>query len=252
MSLKHLIFFLIFSLGWGTFVSFGLVKPSQVGRRYFIYHGLGVVGLLSAAWIVAGDVFVSHDATRWFCFFLGAVSIFSFTAGLYPWVAWPNYVLATLCGLSVILLNFGGRRYAGNMILSSLMLGFSMAAMLLGHWYLVQPKLSIAELSRVCTVLILVIVVRFWVGTQGFYALLSGKSEVEFYRYLFSQSPGLFVLMRWTWGLLAPLILCYLIWGTVKIRSTQSATGILYVTVLTILTGETLSQYLMLYHGIVL
>ena len=51
---------------------------------------------------------------------------------------------------------------------------------------------------------------------------------------------------------MAPLILCILVWGTVKIRSTQSATGILYVIVLSILTGETLSQYLMLYHGLTL
>jgi hypothetical protein len=58
--------------------------------------------------------------------------------------------------------------------------------------------------------------------------------------------------MRWCWGLLGPLGLAYPIWATVKIRSTQSATGILYVAVLFIMTGEFLSLYLASQFGIAL
>jgi hypothetical protein len=139
---------------------------------------------------------------------------------------------------------------AANAALATSMLGFSMGAMLLGHWYLVQPKLAIDELGRLSLILIAAIVVRFLVGTAGVVHLLEGKSEADVYRYLMSGNPGVFVLMRWVWGLLAPLALCYFIWGTVKIRSTQSATGILYVVVLAVLTGEILGQYLTLFHGI--
>jgi hypothetical protein len=46
-------------------------------------------------------------------------------------------------------------------------------------------------------------------------------------------------------GLIGPLILAFLIWRTVKMRSTQSATGLLYVAVILVLFGELISKYLL-------
>lgn len=40
-------------------------------------------------------------------------------------------------------------------------------------------------------------------------------------------------------------MLAYLIWETAKIRSTQSATGILYVDFFTVIVGEVLAKYLL-------
>ena len=59
-----------------------------------------------------------------------------------------------------------------------------------------------------------------------------------------------FLLMRWAWGLIGPAVLGYFIWDTVKIRSTQSATGLLYVAVVFVIIGETMAQYLTLFFGI--
>jgi len=47
-----------------------------------------------------------------------------------------------------------------------------------------------------------------------------------------------------------PLALVYFIWDTVKIRSTQSATGILYIAVFLVLIGETFSRFLFLFTSI--
>jgi len=47
-------------------------------------------------------------------------------------------------------------------------------------------------------------------------------------------------------GLAGPALLSYLTWETAKIRSTQSATGILYVDFFTVVVGEVLSKYLLL------
>lgn len=124
--------------------------------------------------------------------------------------------------------------------------------MIVGHWYLVQPKLSIAELRRTTLIFIGLLFVRFAFGSYGLWTLTSGKGEMEIYRYLLGGYPGLFIVMRWFWGLVGPLVLCYFIWSTVRIRSTQSATGILYVAVVCVLAGEILSQYLALFHGIVM
>jgi len=57
-------------------------------------------------------------------------------------------------------------------------------------------------------------------------------------------SQGIFFWMRVGWGLLGPLVLYPMIWGTVRIRSTMAATGILYVAVVAVVIGEVLGTYL--------
>jgi len=51
---------------------------------------------------------------------------------------------------------------------------------------------------------------------------------------------------RVLFGLAGPAILSYLTWETAKIRSTQSATGILYVDFFTVVVGEVLAKYIVL------
>ena len=63
---------------------------------------------------------------------------------------------------------------------------------------------------------------------------------------------GVFVWMRLLFGLAGPLSLIVFIWKTVEIRSTQSATGILYVQLFLVLSGELLATYLRLTAGLAL
>jgi hypothetical protein len=44
--------------------------------------------------------------------------------------------------------------------------------------------------------------------------------------------------------LLGPLVLFPMVWGTVRIRSTMAATGILYVEVVAVVIGEVLGGWL--------
>jgi len=50
--------------------------------------------------------------------------------------------------------------------------------------------------------------------------------------------------MRALWGLFGPLFLFPMVWGTVRIRSTMAATGILYVDVVAVVIGEVLGGWL--------
>ena len=59
-------------------------------------------------------------------------------------------------------------------------------------------------------------------------------------------TSGAFVAQRILFGLVLPASLGYFTWKTILIRSTQSATGILYVVVFLTLVGEALSVYLSL------
>jgi len=61
---------------------------------------------------------------------------------------------------------------------------------------------------------------------------------------------GFFFWQRVGIGLVAPFIVALLMSRTVRIRSTQSATGLLYVAVIFILIGEMISRFLYVAAGI--
>ena len=257
VGIKQVIFDFFFYLSAGTFISFGVLRQNQLGRRYFIYHGLGIAFIILTSYFAVGRSFLDPEATYWMVASSFFITLFSVTVGGRNRTPLASFFLGVLSILGTIVLEVTTIHpyplhipMIINAGLSTLLLGFSMNAMLLGHWYLVQPKLSIKELKRICLVLVILIVLRFLFGTYGLYTLIQGKSEADVYKYLLSSSPGIFVLMRWCWGLLGPLVLAYPIWGTVKIRSTQSATGLLYIVVLFVITGEILSLYLAAFFGI--
>jgi hypothetical protein len=57
-----------------------------------------------------------------------------------------------------------------------------------------------------------------------------------------SQQWLLFLTLRWLAGLVSPLGLAWMTWQTLKIPNTQSATGILYATVILSFIGELTAQ----------
>jgi protein NrfD len=127
------------------------------------------------------------------------------------------------------------------------LLGSASTAMILGHWYLVLPSMEVAHLQHVVKLHIASLVVRAAVvGAAVFLATVSWQpGEPSFERYILSSS-GVFFWQRVLFGLAGPAVLAYLTWETAKIRSTQSATGILYVDFFTVIVGEVLAKYLVL------
>ncbi len=244
MDLKRLIFSLLFSLCAGTFLSFAAVRRERVGTKYFFYHGLIVAVFALGAWLTLAPASVG-------LFPLGLVAaavVYSTQIEKRPNLAKVAFVVGVF--FSVLVLRLVGKPFPASLYLSTLLLGFSMAAMLLGHWYLSVPGLSIEELRRVVLLFFLFLVVRTLVAAWNLAPLVAGKSEMDLYRYFFSSTSGIFLTMRWFWGLIGPLGLAYFIWETVKLSSTRSATGILYVAVVFVLIGETMAQYLAYFHGL--
>ncbi len=89
------------------------------------------------------------------------------------------------------------------------------------------------------------------VAAAIFVAIVSWEPGLgpNFRRYIFSIA-GIFFWQRVLFGLVGPAVLSYLTWETAKIRSTQSATGILYVDFFTVVVGEVLAKYLFLATGV--
>jgi protein NrfD len=134
---------------------------------------------------------------------------------------------------------------------SAALLGGACTAMVLGHWYLIIPSMQITLLQSIVKVHIVSMLVRIVVvGAAVFLAVatsMSGQGGLgpSFARYITSVG-GIFFWQRVLFGLAGPAVLSYLTWETAKIRSTQSATGILYVDFFTVVVGEVLAKYLLL------
>jgi protein NrfD len=131
---------------------------------------------------------------------------------------------------------------------SSALLGGACTAMILGHWYLVIPSLDVTHLQTMVKLHMASLVVRIAVVTAAvIFAIATWQPGLgpSFRHYILSVS-GVFFWQRVLFGLAGPVLLSYLTWETAKIRSTQSATGILYVDFFTVVVGEVLAKYLML------
>jgi protein NrfD len=120
--------------------------------------------------------------------------------------------------------------------------------MILGHWYLILPSMQVSHLQNMVKLHMASMVVRVVVVVA---AVLVGIAMWEpglgpsFKGYILSID-GIFFWQRVLFGLAGPAFLSYLTWETAKIRSTQSATGILYVDFFTVVVGEVLAKYLLL------
>ena len=113
------------------------------------------------------------------------------------------------------------------------------AAMILGHWYLVTPKLPEAPLilfSRILLAVVALQVVLFavWVATGA------GPGGGGPFTVLVGQW-ALFVWLRLIVGLIFPLVVSWAAVQTARSRSMESATGLLYINVGTIAAGTILA-----------
>jgi hypothetical protein len=213
----------------------------EVPLAFFRTHCLMVLGLLVLA---ALDESRAGGGWPWI---LIAAAVLAYAAALawglgLPRVALPvtgMVVLATAYWLTLASRGESPAVWAFNAlsrITSGLLVGSTLTAMLLGHHYLTAPAMSIEPLKRFVAFMGGTLAARGLIALAGLllaHSLLagSGASAGEF-------DSTLFLLMRWGMGFAGPLVATYLAWKTVQIRSTQSATGILYVGLALVLFGE--------------
>jgi hypothetical protein len=111
--------------------------------------------------------------------------------------------------------------------------------MILGHWYLVTPKLPEAPLILLARALFAVVaiqVVLFWAWA----AVGAGPAGGAPFAALVGPW-ALFVWLRLIVGLVFPLIVSWASVQTARSRSMESATGLLYINVGSIAAGTILA-----------
>lgn len=229
-------------LAAGLYVFLPLVGRRNAGVKFYRLIFIINVALLAAA---AGAHFVAHATTLAIC---DGVLV-ALTAFVYAVLRYPKRLIlrvpAFVLGIALLVLGVWSWQAAtrssilwsiAGALTSIALLGSVNLAMTLGHWYLVVRGMPIDPLKRlthatlIATLLRIAVVIAALCVPEMFHAI--------------ALRQGIFFWMRAGWGLVGPLFLYPMVWGTVKIRSTMAATGILYVEVVAVIIGEVLAAYL--------
>jgi hypothetical protein len=182
---------------------------------------------------------------------LGAAAVLSFSGSI-SWSLERSPGGVTLIVLSVLALTAAvvlreydtepppvfAARLAGGLS-SAALLGSALSVMLMGHNYLISPTMSLTPLYRLLAATAVALVLRL--GVEG-YALVNWTARHELSN--LTGDTALWLPVRWLVGFVAPGVLCWMAYQSARIRSTQSATGILYVVVIFCFLGELTGQLL--------
>lgn len=198
---------------WGTMGSFD--------------YRVGIFALVLLSYLVVGRKHEDDKSTfMWINYFIqvvGMLTILFFfireNSASFPWYHYPFFLS------------------------SSLLVGIITFSMVLGHWYLVTPKLS--ERPLIISTYITWGVLAFKVALT----LLTFYQGFDSYKGDGYSFNVLMLLMRVVWGYVIIGILSYFNYRLVKMRSIQSATGILYVMTFFVFIGELISIYFYFKYG---
>ena len=252
----------------GVGIAFTLLLVSrEAGIKFFRFNSGLAAALIAAALAFrpsaaqAGGAVVTPVTFTALAIALVSLTVYWVIAGrvlakLRPMLA----IAASVAGLTAVALHGmaaaapsvpGSALTPISMVASAGLLGGACTAMVLGHWYLILPSMEVRHLQRIVafhigTMILRVAVVGAVIAIAWGSPLLTGQTP----RRYVTSLDGIFFWQRVLFGLAGPAVLGYLTWETAKIRSTQSATGILYVDFFTVVVGEVLANYVLLSTGL--
>jgi hypothetical protein len=251
----------------GIGIAFTLLLVSkEAGVKFFRFNAGLAAALLAAALAfrpdasAAGGAVAQRGAVVALAVALTSLTIYWIIAGrIWGWLRPPLAAVASVAGATAVVVHGVAASSsvscavmtAASALSSAALLGGACTSMVLGHWYLVIPSMEVRHLQRIVGFHIATLVGR-WAVVAIVLVLAVGvplATGQSLRRYITSVD-GIFFWQRMLFGLAAPAVLSYLTWETAKIRSTQSATGILYVDFFTVVVGEVLAGYLLLSTGL--
>lgn len=243
-------FFLI-SIAW-TLTLFSPIAKSQLTGNELIKLLCNVsIGFLSVALLInffSTDIF----STPLYLKFISLVALVvttKFHSDEKTPLMWLMYTIIVSClGFHLTLFTVGLLNSA--FILSSaLLLGIILYSMLLGHWYLVVPKLSEQPLKIAAVITWIILILKMAVSFYSIY------KHYDFFEEQTNLGAGfafnwLLLSMRVSFGYIVIFGMSLFNWKLVTMRSIQSSTGILYAMTFFILIGELVSLYIFFNFGL--
>jgi hypothetical protein len=241
-------------LACGLVLSLLILRPSIIPPRFFRVQFLAALGLLAVA-----GYFLRDRASTLFWILLGASMLLAF-AGSFVWhldeapgghalilLTAPTLIACLVVASLVLRSNHAPVWLLADDLASALVLGSATTAMLMGHSYLISPAMSISPLMRLLALLGVAILARVALACVGLWLWTRSTHFTQL-----DTERGFWLAVRWLLGVLAPLGLGWMAWESARIRSTQSATGILYVVVIVCFLGELGSMQLVQLTGYLL
>jgi hypothetical protein len=232
----------LFRFGWGLAAALVCTPAALVPAGFFRVNLLVVLGLASVA------AFLARAEA------LGAAWMLAATAAV---VAWIGSVLwfgervrggMIACGLTAALLAGASVLVqptplaAATALLSGLVVGLTVHAMLLGHWYLNAPGMRVDALRRMIDVAMIAWGVQLAAATAEVAWPVGGGASGA--AAVAGSAATALLALRWLAGLVGLPVLLVMSRKTLDIPNTQSATGILYVACLAAILGELTAQLL--------
>jgi hypothetical protein len=228
------------ALSGGTLLAVGLTEwlgGTTRGYRLFmavavlIGAGIWLASELGLAPVPATDA--TADLRRALVWAFVALSLAYLVA---LWRSWPRTGLAlgggaigiaALAGLALAGGTSNPALFAAGLVTAAVALGSVNAAMLLGHWYLVTPKLSPAPLQRLIAVLIGALVVQGLLAAWAF-VVFDGTG---------SESTTWLIGLRFAVGIVLPLAISIAALLATRATSLQATTGLLYIGLAMVMAG---------------
>ena len=133
------------------------------------------------------------------------------------------------------------------LLLLSAVTGGVLAAMILGHWYLVTPKLLEAPLILAVRLLLAALMVQLVAFLVAVAVGLGAEAP-------FAALTGPHMLLVWLLlgvGIVFPVVVTTMALRTAQSRSMESATGLLYIDTAAILAGTIVTAALLFGAGVV-
>lgn len=251
-NIKSIAEFFLISIAW-TLTFFSPIASSSLTGNGFIKLLTNVsIASLTTALIIN---FLSNDFLLNISLYLKLISLSALVAmtlfhrddkSLFMWILYAMIVLAL--GYHVTLFS-PSLMNALFLLSSALLLGIILYSMLLGHWYLVVPKLSEKPLKIAAIILWVILAFKITLS------LISTHKHFDFFDQQTHLGAGyafnwLLLSMRMLFGYVVILGMSLFNWKLVKIRSIQSSTGILYAMTFFIFIGELVSTYIFFNFGL--
>jgi hypothetical protein len=226
------------ALSAGTLLVVGLTElfgGTTRGYRLFMAGLLAVFAVI----LVASDLALPASSTEG----LRRPLTYAFAAGTGAYLVasiarWPRAWLAVAGGLLglaalVVLAAAGETRsspiFASQLVLAAIALGAVNAGMLLGHWYLVTPKLSPAPLRRMMWLLIGALALQ---GVAFILAIAVVGTEP------LAGSLAWLAWLRLGAGIFLPIVATILALMATRASSLQASTGLLYIGLALVMAGS--------------
>jgi hypothetical protein len=178
-------------------------------------------------------------------------------SGLYAYATYRDHRVAELviggiagvCGLAVLgslaavvsIPTWGFPLVLASFVLGAIAVGAATVGMILGHWYLITPRLPEQPLREITGLLVIVLIVQ---ALFIVLALLLPHDTIHSSVHTGILS-NLFFWLRVGLGLGFPAVLGWMAYDSSGVRAMQSATGLLYIAMVLVICGEVVANGLL-------